>query len=232
MKLIAGISLAITALTTAAQAVTVIVTDSQTNGTDSLPHTYVPSASDLINGLNPTAQAGDFTKDGTGGVSVLNDGSFPSPITRGAAGPFQTTAFAGCGSDAGTTVTYTLGTASDIGSIDVYGGWGDGGRDQQKYTISYSTAGDPGTFLSLTSVDFTFPDPNNHPLVSRVSFTDTTGTLAANVAAIRFDFGHVEHEWAGYTEIDVFAPAAVPEPGTMALLGLATIGMTALRRRR
>jgi hypothetical protein len=36
----------------------VVTTASQTNGTETLPHTFTPSATDLINGLSPTAQAG------------------------------------------------------------------------------------------------------------------------------------------------------------------------------
>src|ERR1700710_2824307 len=73
---------AVTLLASTSQASLVITTDNQTNGTDTLPHTYVVSATDLINGLTPSAQAGNFTQEGTGGTAVLTNGAFPSPITR------------------------------------------------------------------------------------------------------------------------------------------------------
>src|SRR3954464_14925425 len=80
----------------------VVATDSQTNGTNSLPHTYVPSNSDLINSQAPSASAGNFGNKATGGLPVLTDGAFPSPITRDAGGGFQFSSFGAGGPDAGT----------------------------------------------------------------------------------------------------------------------------------
>jgi len=227
---LAGISCAFVALAGAAQAAVVIATDSQTNGTNSLPHTYVVSSTDLINGLAPSAQAGTFTQEGTGGTPVLTNGAFPSPITRDGGGPFQFGAFATGGNGGGTSVTYTLGSASNITGIDVYGGWQDGGRDQQSYSVLYSTAIAPATFIPLTTVNFN-PGGTAFPQVTRVSITDNAGNLASNVAALRFDFNATENGYSGYAEIDVLG-TAVPEPGALGLLGLATIGLAARRRRR
>lgn len=227
MKRIVAISLTAVVLTIAARAVPVITTDSQTNGTNSLPHTYVPSSTDLLNGLTPTAQAGTFTQEGTGGVPVLTNGLFPSPITRDAGGAFQFGAFATGGNGGGTSVTYTLALARDIASINVFGGWQDSGRDQQNYSILYSTALAPGTFLPLTTVDFN-PPATTFPQVTRVTITDTTGTLAANVQALRFDFGVTENGYSGYAEIDA---VAVPEPGS-AVIVVAGLGLVGGFRRR
>jgi hypothetical protein len=209
-----------------AQGTPVITTASQTNGTNSLPHTFVPSTTDLLNGLTASAQSGIFTQEGAGGTSVLTDGQFPSPITRDAGGAFQFGAFATGGNTGGTSVTFTLAVARPITRIDVFGGWQDGGRDQQNYSILYATAAAPTVFLPLTSVDFNPPDPAGLPQVTKVSITDTTGTLASNVAALRFDFGATENGYSGYAEIDV-----IPEPGGLGLLGLAGVGLLGRRRR-
>jgi hypothetical protein len=214
----------------AAQAVVTVTTASQTNGTNTLPHTFTPSATDLINGLAPSASAGTFTQEGAGGTPVLTNGSFPSPITRSPdpTNNFQFSAFATGGNAGGTSVTYTLAAPGNVHSIDVYGGWQDGGRDQQIYDVFYSTAGDPGTFLSLASVNFNPADPGGNPQVTRVTIGDDAGNLATNVAALRFDFGATENGYSGYAEIDVHA---VPEPASLGLLGLGALGPLARRRR-
>src|SRR4051812_25477938 len=100
--------LVVSALAVQSGAVVVVTTNSQTNGTNSLPHTYVVSSTDLLNGLLPTAESGAFIQEGTGGTPVLTNGAFPSPISRDAGGAFQFPAFATGGNGGGTSVTYTL----------------------------------------------------------------------------------------------------------------------------
>lgn len=224
----AGIPLLLLISVLSSGASVVTVTSSQTNGTNSLPHTFVPSTTDLIQGLSPTAQSGTFTQEGAGGVPVLTDGLFASPISRDGGGAFQFGTFATGGNTGGTSLTYTLAAPSTIASISVYGGWQDGGRDQQSYNISYSVAAAPGTFLPLTSVNFNPADPGGLPQVTRVTISDTTGTLASSVAALRFDFNATENGYSGYSEIDVIA---VPETGAVSLLGLTALGLTSRRRR-
>ena len=92
--LLAAAASGIVFATATLQAAVVVTPSSQTNGTNSLPHTYTVSFTDLINGLAPSAQSGDFNKEGAGGTGVLTDGTFPSPITRDAGGAFQFGAFA------------------------------------------------------------------------------------------------------------------------------------------
>lgn len=215
-------------LASQAGAVVVVTTDRQTNGTNSLAHTYTVSSTDLINGLTATGVTGTFTQEGTGGTPVLTNGAFPSPITRDAGGAFQFAAFATGGNTGGTSLTYTLPTASNVGSIVVYGGWQDGGRDQQSYSVLYATNAAPTTFIPLQTVDFNPPDPAGLPQVTRVTLTDTTGTLATNVKALQFNFNATENGYSGYAEIDVFA---VPEPASAAVFGLGAVGLLARRRR-
>ena len=212
-----------------APAALVTVTSSQTNGTNTLPHTYAVSSTDLLNGLTPSNVTGNFTQEGTGGPGVLTDGLFPSPITRDGGGPFQFSAFATGGNSGGTSLTYLLGIPRNIGSIAVYGGWQDSGRDQQSYSVLYSLATAPAVFIPLTTVDFN-PPGTTSPQLSKVTLSDTTGVLASNVAALRFDFNATENGYSGYSEIDAFA--AVPEPGATGLLALAALGASARRRRK
>ena len=140
-----------------------------------------------MNGIAPAAQPGNFVRERAWGAGVLTDGLFASPITRDAGGAFQFSTFATAGPGGGTSLTYLLGSPQNIGSISVYGGWQDSGRDQQSYRIFYSTAAAPATFLPLTTVDFN-PGTTTHPQVTKVSISDTTGIPASHVAGLRFDF--------------------------------------------
>lgn len=213
-----------------ASAAVIVGKDFQTNGTETLSHTYMVSSTDLINGLTPTASTGTFTNESSGGLPTLTNGSFPSPITRGAAGGFNRSGFATGGNSGGTSVTYTLASASDIGMINVYGGWQDQGRDQQSYTVLYALAATPTVFTTLQIVTFNPTGVGAFPVATRttISQDDGIGILAANVIALRFDFNTTENGFSGYSEIDVLA---VPEPSTALLGCLGLLGL-AFRRRR
>ncbi|CAN5314685.1 hypothetical protein BH23VER1_BH23VER1_02470 [soil metagenome] len=226
--------LTIAAASTAAQSAIVVATDFQTSGTTTLDHTYSPSSTDLLSGLMPTATMGNLTNvEGTSGPQVLTDGAYPSPITRAPDANFNTSIFTALGSNSGVvynSLTYTLASSSDLASIVVYGGWQDGGRDQQTYSIFYAQTADPGLFLPLTTVDFNPPNPGTFPQATRVTITeDTLPALATDVAAIRFDFNDTENGYTGYAEIDVIA---VPEPSGLGLLAASLFGALCFRRRR
>ena len=93
-KLLPGLSFCLFVTAATAPAALVVTTSSQTNGSNTLAHTYSVSSTDLLNGLTATSVAGNFTQEGTGGVGVLTDGQFASPITRDTGGPFQFASFA------------------------------------------------------------------------------------------------------------------------------------------
>jgi hypothetical protein len=212
---------------------------STNNGTDNLPNPYTASSTDLLNGLTPIS-TGNFNQEGTGGVPVLTDGQVPATVSRVQPNPtgFQYGSFATGGNTGGTQLIYTLTGAQDIGSITVLGGWQDGGRDEQSFSILYALASSPLVFIPLVTVDYnptdstpvaTPPTGNTHPTLTKITFTDTTGVLASNVSKIRFDFNATENGYSGYSEIDVVR--AVPEPSAVALLSFAVVGLAARRRR-
>jgi hypothetical protein len=59
---------------------------------------------------------------------------------------------------------------------------------------------------------------------TQISITDTSGSLASNVAALRFSFTSFENGGTAFREFDGFGVAAIPESGTVALwLGLGAL---------
>jgi hypothetical protein len=209
----------------------IIATDGQT-GPGPFTPTYTVSNTDLINGASPSAQTGNFGEETSGGVGVLTNGTFGT-ISGG--NPGNNTLFATAGT--GEQVTYALNLAAspqgyNLSRIDVYGGWNDSGRDQQLYTVAYSTVANPSAFVDLTSVNFN-PTAGGDPSATRVSITENAlANLASNVAAVRFTFDQPaapENGYTGYTEIDVIG-TPVPEPTSLA--ALAVVALAALHRRR
>jgi hypothetical protein len=181
--------------------------------------TWTVQPGSLIAGTLPTANT---TASGTdnfvngnggancGGIPVLTDGLI-GPVGGG-----NNSAFAAGGSQAGETVTYTLasgGSGYNLSKIVVYGGWQDNGRDEQAYTISYSTVSAPSTFITLEALPATAKLALAEPNATRLTFTESGGgLLAANVAAVQFNFatGNGENAWEGYSEIDIYGAAGAP----------------------
>jgi len=201
---------------------------------------YIVSTSDLINGTMPASSVGNFALEVGGGLPVLTNGAYGT-ITRvpvaGTPEPHPAFATAGNLNGSGSSATYNLNlTASPLGynisQIDVYGGWNDAGRDQQRYDVLYSTVASPATFIPLTSVDYQPANPTNVQSATLVRITDNAlPNLATGVAAILFDFSPpVENGHTGYAEIDIIG-TPVPEPTTIGLLGLGCLGLLARRRR-
>ncbi|MBX3433666.1 MAG: PEP-CTERM sorting domain-containing protein [Pirellulales bacterium] len=169
-----------------------------------------PSAIDILNGKTPIASSGNFALELSTGLSALTNGSVTTSYGDGTASSVHTAyATAGNGSGSGTTVTYSLGGAFNLTSIVIYGGWNDGGRDQQHYDVLVSSDGG-ANFTTLGSIDVNPGIQNTHttPISTRVAFTDDVAVnVATSVTTLRINFLGVENGYTGYTEIDVFGTA-------------------------
>lgn len=93
-------------------------------------------------------------------------------------------------------------TGYTLTSIDLYQSWSDAGRDRQgPFSVSYSTVSAPTTFISyISNVSY---NPPGSPYGSKVSITDTAGTIATNVARVRINYGTLENGQVAGREIDV-----------------------------
>jgi len=190
--------------------------------------TWAVQPGSIIAGMLPSSSSvrnnGSFSENGQGssglgggGLPVLTDG-FP-----GTYGANIVTSLASCGSTMGTNIIYTLGGPSgayNISKIVTYGGWANNGRDEQAYTVYYSTFAAPTNFITLTANDYkvasvltTASGWNNYPDCSRSTIGAVNGVLAANVYAVGFNFftPNGENNWEGYAEIQVFGTVA-PQP--------------------
>jgi HpiC1 cyclase/Immunoglobulin domain len=196
-----------------------VATQTGNGGSTSFTPTWTVSTNSLVAGVAPSSVGtGNFSADSSGVVAVLTDGKYGqlNPAGNGS------TDFVTCGvnNQGGGFVTYTLpvsATGYDITNIVVYGGWSDGGRDQQKYIVYYSTVASPTTFNPIADVDFNPTLPGTVQSSTRITLTDTNGALAKNVAAIKFDFNilappTVENGYAGYSEIGIAGFPSAPAP--------------------
>jgi autotransporter-associated beta strand protein len=110
------------------------------------------------------------------------------------------------------TVTYALNVVAqpagyDLTTFDSYATWGDSGRDNQNYTLQYSSVSDPGTFINIFTVNNSdsATDKSTH-----TSLTDTTGVLATGVHSLRVVFGNPQGQENGYVGMSEFRATAVP----------------------
>jgi len=184
--------------------------------------TWILAPGSLIAGQAPgSVGSGNFNDPNGGGagvVSVLTDGSFGWLNYWPNVGHSTTEVACGTvGGGAGQSVRYTLtGSASgyNLTNITVYGGWGDAGRDQQAYTVYYSTVASPTNFVALTSVNYNPANPANVQSATRTTITSTNGPLATGVAAVKFDFTSPpgENGYSGYSEIQFFGASSGAPP--------------------
>jgi hypothetical protein len=179
--------------------------------------TVVPGS--LIFGQPPNSVgSGDFSLAGAVSVSVLTDGTFGAldSVPGNGSSPDEVTGGTAA-SGAGQSVIYLLpgsGSGYNLTNIVVYGGWGDGGRDQQAYTIYYSKVATPTTFVQLTSVNYNPANPLGSLSATRATLVPASGALATNVAAVKFDFTTPagKNGYEGYSEIELFGSATTVAP--------------------
>ena len=196
--------------------ITAIATQTKTGGSFGGTWDNTTLGSSLIYGTSPSSSGnGDFTalfnNEGADGPSVLTDGSF-GYIDFAQSGSHSSFTCIGSDSQAGNFVTYTLAgpmNGYDLTNIVVSAGWNDGGRDQQAYTVYYSTVANVTNFIPLKSVNFNPVNPDGTSL-NKVTLTPATGALAQNVAAIKFDMTSPagENGYSGYSEIAVYGSAS------------------------
>lgn len=194
----------------------VVITATNETGTGSgsfTPSWGAVTNGSLIAGKVPSSTTGNFSLEtalGTRNVNSLTAGGSLA-ISTGGSPKTTSTNYVTCGNGngAGSSVVYTLTGSTngyDLTNIVVYGGWGDNGRDQQAYTVYYSTMAAPANFISLATVNFNPSVAANLQSATRVAINYSTGVLASNVGAVKFDFSSPssENNYCGYGELTIF----------------------------
>ena len=196
--------------------------------TNFVPSWAIDTNNDLILGYQNSSGPGTFTP-GTGDFGESQANSDPTILSDGEAGYFtywpsvsaNQALCTGGVSPAGETMTYTLNLASapygyDLTNIEVYGGWGDDSRNEQKYQVLYSTVAAPTVFNALTTVDYNPGDPKNTQSATRTILVPASGALVQNVAAVEINFDLVgappKNDYEGYSEILIKGKASANIP--------------------
>ena len=204
-------------------------TISTTNQTGNDSGTFYPNWTvftngSLIAGQPPSTALGNFSEEASGRSvnSLTTSNNLGLTLINGLYGITCSTNYVTCGngtgpdgSSAGATIIYKLPSATNgynLTNITVYGGWADSGRDQQAYTVYYSTVAAPTNFISLTTVNYTPSIVSGIQSATRVTLTSSNGVLAANVAAVKFDFTSptTPNGYCGYAGITLFGSASIP----------------------
>jgi len=197
------------------------------NSSEFTPTWTIAGGSLIAHQLPSTVGPGNFKLQTPSlGIPVLTDGTIGLCAGDATSDDLTNMACCGSGSGAGQYVIYTLaGSASgyNLNSVVTYGGWDDFGRDEQNYTLSYSTVSAPTTFIELGAVANSFPPLGAAAAnISRLTWTAAGGgPLASNVAAVEFNFALPSGQlngWEGYAELQLFgtpSQAIVPKGPTI-----------------
>lgn len=147
------------------------------------------------------------------------------------------------------SLIFQLTSGFTITNIEVFSGWGDHNLGEQSFQVLFSIGG--GAFTSygnyLNNASITTGGSASGSYLT--TLTDQSGALASDVTSVEFIFsnpdtgvgvGSVGNSQAGggsnggsvLHELEVFGTITpVPEPSTIALLGLAATSLVAVRRR-
>ncbi|MGA2749976.1 MAG: family 78 glycoside hydrolase catalytic domain [Verrucomicrobiota bacterium] len=218
------------------QTPSVIVTEMNQTGSGS--GTFYPSWTEVTNGSliagrSPGTATGNFSEEmpGRNVNSLTASNSLGLSLINGTSGVTTSTNYVTCGngtgpdgSRAGSTLIYNLRPGTNgynLTNITVYGGWANNGRDQQAYTVYYSTVAAPNNFISLSAVNYTPLIADDIQSATRVSLTSSTGILASNVSEVKFDFTSPasENGYCGYAGITIFGTPTIPPAVPAALNG-------------
>ena len=172
----------------------------------------------LIGGMLPSSAAGNFSinPNGKTTAALTTPRSLAISPTTDGENSFNYLS-CGNGNGAGSSVVYTLPTNANgytLTKMMIHGGWADAGRDQQAYTVSYSKVATPNTFVTLRSVNFNPSNPGGVQSTTRATLTASSGVLATNVAAVKFDFTTPtsENGWVGYSQLAVYGAPTMSAP--------------------
>jgi signal transduction histidine kinase len=206
--------------------VTLVAAQTGLGGNTTFTPTWtVMTNNSLISVRSPGSTSGNFSLEisGRSANSLTTGGSLAIKSVLGDQIGHQTcsTNYVTCGDNnqAGSSVTYTLtGSKSgyDLTNITVFGGWVDNGRDQQAYTVYYSTVAAPELFMPLSVISYNPSVQAGAQSATRVMLRPVNGALARNVVAVKFDFTRPtsKNGYCGYSQIVLSGSGSARLPPT------------------
>jgi hypothetical protein len=186
---------------------------SQTNVTQSNA-AYTIASGDFLETAGATiGGTGNFTQEGIQGLASVNDGIYGAQ--GGANANPGLGAFSG-GNGEVLTISFPQSSGVTLNTIVSTAAW-DGARASQAFQFEYQSILAPGVWQRVATV---VHDPGQLPgnTNTQVTLADSTGTLAANVSQVRFNYGNTNFwGWNGYREIDATGAASAAPVGVKVL---------------
>lgn len=184
------------------------------------------SASDLINNGQPSfGSAANTAAPATSPpftIHGMNDGATASYVNDEPGAVAKNTWY-----DQPTTLTFTLNvnaatggsaTGYTLSRVNVLAGWRDADIFQgQKWTFRVATVANPTIFTDVKAVNYT---PASGSRSSFVSLTDTTGSIASDIAAVQFDVQKISSLGIVFREIDIMGAPSGPDQTAPVIAGL------------